>query len=86
MLNIILPDGAKYEGDHMADYESNTGLSDVPAQNIGRGLIPAIPRTIAVVAAELERAQLAAATVKPLREELDRLLGKRTRARKDGSK
>lgn len=40
------------------------------------------PRTLASVAAELENAQKVAATVKPLRDELDRLLGKRTRAKK----
>ncbi len=40
------------------------------------------PRTLPVVAAELQHAQEQAARVKPLREELDRLLGRKSRARK----
>ncbi len=40
------------------------------------------PRTVSVVAAELEHAQEQAARVKPLREELDRLLGRKARTRK----
>lgn len=81
MLNILMPDGAKYEGDHMADI-TNEGLisGSEGAKQYQKQFEPA--RTLAVVAAELERAQLLAATVKPLREELDRLLGKRTRAKK----
>ncbi len=43
-------------------------------------------RTVSVVAAELEHAQEQAARVKPLREELDRLLGRKSRARKGGAK
>ena len=39
-------------------------------------------RGVAIVAAELEHAQEQAARVKPLREELDRLLGRKSRARK----
>ncbi len=39
-------------------------------------------RGVAIVAAELEHAQEQAARVKPLREELDRLLGRKTRKAK----
>lgn len=39
-------------------------------------------RTVPVVWAELQHAQEQAARVKPLREELDRLLGRKVRARK----
>ncbi len=43
-------------------------------------------RGVAVVAAELEHAQEQAVRVKPLREELDKLLGRKVRTRKAGGK
>jgi hypothetical protein len=94
-LDITLPDGSKHNPGQMnqapaekvqamngpAPYTSMLG-TEPGDMIVGAGRLP---RTIAVVANELEAAINAASKVELLREELDALLGKRKRGPKKGA-